>query len=43
MLLSGYASKPAGSEPMRLATAVTAEPAPLPAAVPAPEEWGYRS
>ena len=36
MLLSGYASKPAGSEPMRLATAVTAEPAPSPAAVPAP-------
>ena len=40
MLLSGYASKPAGSEPMRLATAVAAEPAPPPAAMPAPEETG---
>jgi hypothetical protein len=35
VLLTGYASKPAGSEPMRLATAVPAE-APLPATVPAP-------
>jgi hypothetical protein len=40
MLLSGYASKPAGSEPMRLATTVAAEPAPSPAAMPAPEETG---
>lgn len=31
-LLTGYASKPAESEPMRLATAVAAEPAPSPAA-----------
>jgi hypothetical protein len=35
MLLSGYANKPAESEPVRLATAVAAEPAPPPAVAPA--------
>jgi len=36
VLLTGYVSKPAGSEPMRLTTAVPAEPAATPAAAPAP-------
>ncbi len=36
MLLSGYASKPAESEPVRLATAVAAEPAPSPPALAVP-------
>ena len=36
VLLSGYSSGTAESEPVRLASAVAAEPAPVPAAVSAP-------
>jgi hypothetical protein len=40
-LLSGYASKPAESEPVRLAAAVAAEPALPPAVAPLPSVYAF--
>lgn len=40
-LLSGYAGKPAESEPVRLAAAVAAEPAPPPAVTPLPSVYAF--